>query len=95
MSELTDAQRDFMNQARADCFDGVNMRHIKPELLANGAFRSGFVAGLEFSANTVGLSDADGRVWHLMKRDNGSICLYWTRADNPAQYVVWDSLDNA
>lgn len=36
--------------------------------------------------------NTDNRIWHLMKRDDGSICLYWTEDGNPAHNVVWDSL---
>ena len=39
------------------------------------------------------LPDFNGHTWHLMRREDGSICLYWTEDGNPAHNVVWDSLE--
>ena len=33
------------------------------------------------------------RTWHLMERTDGSVSLYYTRPDDPAQHVVYDTLD--
>lgn len=39
------------------------------------------------------LIDKRGRRWWLLGREDGSICLYWTKENNLAHNVVWDSLD--
>jgi hypothetical protein len=49
---------------------------------------------MENNATTFTLNTAhDDRSWHLMCRDDKSVCLYWTRDSDPGQYVVYDSLD--
>lgn len=37
--------------------------------------------------------DEQGRTWHLLERDGGSISLYYTLHGDSLHYVVWDSLD--
>lgn len=39
------------------------------------------------------LTDSQGRTWHIMERDGGSISVYYTLPDSPAHYIVFDSLD--
>lgn len=49
---------------------------------------------MENNATTFTLNTShDDRSWHLMCRDDKSVCLYWTRDSDPGQYVVYDSLD--
>jgi hypothetical protein len=39
-------------------------------------------------------SDSHGRMWHVLEREvSNSIVLYYTKDDDQAHYVVWDSLD--
>ena len=39
--------------------------------------------------------DWQGREFHLMEREDGSVSIYYTQEGDPAHYVVWDSLDEA
>jgi hypothetical protein len=35
-----------------------------------------------------------GRTWHILEREvSNSVVLYYTKDEDPAHYVVWDSLD--
>ena len=47
--QLTDSERTYMNQARTDLFDGVDLGSIKPEIANSASFRSGFITGLEYN----------------------------------------------
>lgn len=38
-------------------------------------------------------TDKNGRTWHIMERDDGSICVYYTRSNYPAHFVVYDTDD--
>jgi hypothetical protein len=38
-------------------------------------------------------TDTQGRTWHVLERDGGSISVYYTREAAVAHFVVWDSLD--
>jgi len=47
--QLTDNERTYMNQARTDLFDGVDLESIKPEIANSASFRSGFITGLSYN----------------------------------------------
>lgn len=36
---------------------------------------------------------SDGRRWNWLQREDGSEVLFYIKDGDPAQYVVWDSLD--
>ena len=38
-------------------------------------------------------TDSQGRTWHALEREGGSISIYYTRASSAAHYVVFDSLE--
>ena len=38
-------------------------------------------------------TDSQGRTWHALEREGGSISIYYTRAGSAAHYVVFDSLE--
>ena len=38
-------------------------------------------------------TDAQGRSWHILQREGGSVCLYYTLEWEPVHFVNWDSLD--
>ena len=38
-------------------------------------------------------TDRQMRTWHVMEREGGSICIYYTKPANAGHFVVWDSLD--
>mgnify|MGYP001572810901 FL=1 len=40
------------------------------------------------------LTDSQGRTWHALEREGGSVVLYYTREGSVAHFVVWDSLDD-
>lgn len=50
---LTKQQIEALNQARTDCFSDIDLGSIKPELLANAAFRSGFEVGLKYQQKRI------------------------------------------
>lgn len=39
-------------------------------------------------------TDRQGRTWHIMERDGGSICVYYTIPGAVAHFVVYDTLDS-
>ena len=39
------------------------------------------------------MTDSQGRTWHVMERDDGSICVYYTLPDTAVHFVVYDSLN--
>ena len=38
-------------------------------------------------------TDKQNRTWHIMERDDGSICIYYTYSDLPCHFVVYDTDD--
>ena len=76
--------------------DSQKIEWLQSQLIKNPAKRDmikAAIAKLQHAPVEVSLPGNDVRTWHLMRRDDGSICLYWTKEDDPTQYVVWDSLD--
>lgn len=49
----------------------------------------------EYKAATIAQMDSNGRFWTVFERNDGSICVYWTRPGDPAQHVVYDTLDSS
>lgn len=41
------------------------------------------------------LTDSQGRTWHVLERDEGSIAIYYTRGNQDMQFVVYDTLNTA
>jgi hypothetical protein len=37
--------------------------------------------------------DSSGRTWHVFEREDNSVVIYYTKQDDPAHYVVFDTLD--
>ena len=49
----------------------------------------------EYKAATIAQMDSKGRFWTVFERVDGSICVYWTRPGDPAQHIVYDTLDGS
>ena len=49
----------------------------------------------EYKAATIAPMDRKGRFVTVCARCDGSICVYWTRPGDPAQHIVYDTLDGS
>lgn len=48
---------------------------------------------MAYYMNQLLFTDTSGRTWYRLQREDGSTCVYYTRLDNPAHWVVFDDLD--
>lgn len=40
------------------------------------------------------MTDSKNRTWEILKRDDGSVSVFYTKPDAETQYIVYDSLDS-
>lgn len=59
MRQLTDTERALMDAARNELLEGINLDSIKPIIAISAAHRSGFVTGLDHSAERIAALEAE------------------------------------